>query len=88
MRSKLLVDRRPFFLGLGDDFISNNCQRTAAVLTFTGIISKEGIYGAFAALPFFLLWIYVIRLIVLTGSIFVKVLSSPKYNFILLGDRK
>lgn len=44
----------------------------------TEIISTEAIYGTFAALPFFLIWLYVFWLIVLAGSVFVKVLTLPQ----------
>ena len=44
----------------------------------TEIISTEAIYGTFAAVPFFLIWVYVFWLIVLAGSVFVKVLTLPQ----------
>jgi len=44
----------------------------------TEVISTEAIYGTFAALPFFLIWLYVFWLIVLAGSVFVKELTLPQ----------
>ena len=55
---------------------------------FSGMISTGAIYGAFAALPFFLIWIYVIWLIVLAGSVFVKVLSRRRFSSIFVSEPK
>lgn len=51
----------------------------AAKRTFTGIVansSYQHIYGAFAAIPLFLLWIYLSWLIILAGAQFTHALDS------------
>lgn len=37
----------------------------------------DAVYGAFAALPVFLLWLYLVWIIVLSGAVFVRSLSLP-----------
>lgn len=40
----------------------------------------EPVYGAFAALPVFLIWLYLVWIIVLMGAVFVRCLSIPQEN--------
>ena len=44
--------------------------------TVVGMTSLEVIYGAFAAAPLFLVWIYVMWMLVLSGAILVRVMST------------
>jgi membrane protein len=50
---------------------------------FTGIVANTSyalVYGAFAAVPLFLLWIYLTWLIILAGAVFTHALSSYQYR--------
>ncbi|ROS01170.1 tRNA-processing RNAse BN [Sinobacterium caligoides] len=52
-----------------------------AKLSFTSLVSNTSyqlIYGTFAAIPLFLIWIYLSWLIILLGAEFVRALSSHK----------
>ena len=52
---------------------------TLARMVFTAVMAKSSytlVYGAFAAVPLFLLWIYVTWIIVLTGGVLAHSLSS------------
>ena len=52
---------------------------TVARVLFTAVMAKSSytlVYGAFAAVPLFLLWIYVTWIIVLTGGVLAHSLSS------------
>jgi membrane protein len=50
---------------------------------FTGIVANTShaiVYGAFAAVPLFLMWIYLTWLIILGGAVFTHALSSYQYR--------
>jgi membrane protein len=40
----------------------------------------DAIYGVFAALPVFLLWLYVVWVIILMGALFVRSYSTQDFD--------
>ena len=47
---------------------------------FSGHLVYDAIYGVLAALPVFLLWLYVVWVIVLMGALFVCSYSAPDFD--------
>jgi membrane protein len=47
---------------------------------FAGYLVYDAIYGVFAALPVFLLWLYVVWVIILMGALFVRSYSTQDFD--------
>ena len=58
-----------FLTGIGFEI----AQRVFAAAV--GMMNTQAIYGAFAALPLFLAWVYLVWALILSGAIFVRTLS-------------
>ena len=70
--------RHAFFGGLVTTLVFQAASNLFAVMS-TGF-SYDAIYGTFAALPVFLLWLYFVWVIVLCGAIFVRSLSLSRQD--------
>jgi len=70
----------PFKHALAGGFVSMVIFQTALALfaQSSRVFSYDAVYGTFAAVPIFLIWLYMVWVIVLAGAIFVRSLSLPR----------